>query len=80
MTSRCFTPEEVLCLLEENKKIKTIVLVNGEGENFICRITEKFKWNKKNMPNAVRIDVSDNLKDATIEIRKFICKSSLLFF
>jgi len=79
MTSRCFTAEEVFCLLEEDKKIETIILVNGEGENFICRITEKFKWNKKNMPDIVRIEVSDNPENATIEIRKSIYKSSLLF-
>jgi len=78
MASYCLTVEEAFGLLEEQRTIETIVLVNGAGESLICRLTEQLKWDRRSMPDIVRIDVLDNQKVAAIAIRRSIYGSSML--
>ncbi|NOX91095.1 MAG: hypothetical protein GXP18_01190 [Gammaproteobacteria bacterium] len=76
--SSCITVEEGFLLFEEKRKIETIILINGEGEELIHSLGKKTGWDKKNMPNIVRIETSDSYEDTTKTINNAIAKSSLL--
>ncbi|HHI93338.1 MAG TPA: hypothetical protein ENK04_07490 [Gammaproteobacteria bacterium] len=77
--SRCITVEEAFSLFEADKEIETVILINGEGEGFIHYLGEKFTWNKQNMPDIVRLEVTDDHKSAIKTIQESLAKSSLLF-
>lgn len=77
--SCCITVEEGFLLHEEKRKIETIILINGEGEELIHSIGKKIEWDKKNMPDIIRIETSDSYEDTTKTINNAIAKSSLLF-
>ncbi len=77
--SSCITVEEGFLLFEEKRKIETIILINGEGEELIHSLGKKTGWDKKNMPDIVRIETSDSYEDTTKTINNTITKSSLLF-
>ena len=79
MASHCLTVEEAICLFEEKRKIETIILINGKGEELICQLADQLEWDKGNMPDVVRIDVPDNNEVAAKDIKKRVCQSSLLF-
>ncbi len=79
VASHCMTVEEAFSLFEEKKKIETVILVNGEGEELIHYLGTQFKWNKKNMPDIVPIEVLIDHESAIKIIRDALVRSAHLF-
>ncbi len=75
MASYCLIAESASCLVTEQRKIETVVLINGEGEELICLLADRLKWSKGNMPDVLRLDVSDDPVVASSEIRNAISVS-----
>jgi len=79
MASRCITVEQAFSLLEEEREIEMIILVNGEGEEVISYLGERLGWSESYMPDIVRVEVPNDTAVAEISIRDAMYKSSLLF-
>jgi len=79
MASRCITVEQAFCLLEEERKIETLILINGEGEELISYLGEQLGWEDANMPDIVRVEVPGDHDKAVNKIRTAMCSSSWMF-
>lgn len=79
MASSCVVLENAFELVNEERRIETIVLLNGEGEEVVAHLGEKLRWKTKRMPDIVRVQVSGSYEEYEKSIRDTVLKSSTLF-